>query len=142
MSVVIDTNVVISALLFGGPPGKLRLLWQNGKIEPVFSKEILDEYLKVLTYPRFSLSEIEIDLILKHELLPYFKVVDIPATDNPEAKKKPIIEADPDDDKFLLCALADKCRYIISGDKHLLELKVYENIEIITPATFLFNLKL
>ena len=136
MSIVIDTNVVVSALLFGGTPNKLASLWKAGQIEPVFSKEILDEYLRVLAYPKFSLSEIEIGFLLNHELLPYFRVVDILGV-----KQKTIIEADPDDDKFIICALADKCDFIISGDKHLLELGAYEEIEIITPSTFLNTIK-
>ncbi len=132
MSIVIDTNIVISALLFGGTPNELASFWKAGQIEPVFSKEILNEYLRVLTYPKFSLSESEIDLLLKHEILPYFRVIDAPAT-----KHKIIIKADPDDDKFVICALADKCEFIISGDKHLLELGSYEDIKIITPSAFL-----
>ena len=50
LKVVIDTNVVISALLFGGAPGKLVAFWQQGIIRPAASKEIVDEYLCVLTY--------------------------------------------------------------------------------------------
>ena len=136
MSIVIDTNVVISALLFGGTPEKLVSLWKTRQIEPVFSKGILDEYLRVLAYPKFSLSEIEIELLLNHELLPYFKVVDIL-----EVEQKTIIKADPDDDKFIICALADRCNFIISGDKHLLELGSYQEIEIITLSAFLNIIK-
>jgi putative PIN family toxin of toxin-antitoxin system len=132
MSIVVDTNIVVSALLFGGPPGDLAKLWQVGKLDPIFSKDILDEYLKVLAYPKFSLSEKEIEFLLKQEILPYFRVVE-----TSETQSKIIITADPDDDKFIICALADKCDLIISGDKHLLDLGSYHNIEIITPAAFL-----
>jgi putative PIN family toxin of toxin-antitoxin system len=54
--VVIDTNVVISALLFGGEPGELIPLWKSGRIKPLASKEMVDEYLRVLTYPKFGLT--------------------------------------------------------------------------------------
>jgi len=57
VKVVVDTNVLVSALLFGGKPEKLMPLWQRGTIRPLASKEIIDEYLRVLTYPKFKLSE-------------------------------------------------------------------------------------
>ena len=136
MSIVVDTNIVVSALLFGGHPGDLAKLWQAGKLDPIFSKDILDEYLKVLAYPKFSLSEKEIEFLLKQEILPYFRVVE-----TSEIQPKTIIRADPDDDKFIICALADKCDLIISGDKHLLDLGIFQNIEIITPSAFLTRIR-
>ncbi|MGB9500419.1 MAG: putative toxin-antitoxin system toxin component, PIN family [Dissulfuribacterales bacterium] len=136
MSVVIDTNVVVSGLLFGGTPSRLVSLWKAGLIEPVFSKKILNEYLQVLAYPRFSLSKTEIEFLLKHEILPYFQAIDISSESH-----EVIIESDPDDDKFLLCALTGTCDFIISGDKHLLELKSYHGIKIVTPADFLEMMK-
>ena len=54
--VVIDTNVVVSALLFGGTPGELIPLWKSGRIKPLASAEIIDEYIRVLAYPKFKLS--------------------------------------------------------------------------------------
>ena len=136
MSVVIDTNVVVSGLLFGGTPNRLVSLCKAGLIEPVFSKKILNEYLRVLAYPKFSLSETEIEFLLKHEILPYFQAIDISSESH-----EVIIESDPDDDKFLLCALTGTCDFIISGDRHLLELKSYHGIEIVTPADFLERMK-
>jgi putative PIN family toxin of toxin-antitoxin system len=129
-TVVIDTNVVISALLFGGTPGKLVELWQKGHIEPVISEEIMTEYLRVLTYPKFKLSEEEINYIIHQEILPFFKVVkSIPGPS--------IIKKDPDDDKFKQCAEAGNAKTIISGDQHLLALKSYHGITILTPTQFL-----
>jgi putative PIN family toxin of toxin-antitoxin system len=128
-TVVIDTNVVISALLFGGTPGKLVELWQKGHIEPVISEEIMTEYLRVLTYPKFKLSEEEINYIIHQEILPFFKVVkSIPGPS--------IIKKDPDDDKFIQCAEAGNAKTIISGDQHLLALKSYHGITILTPTNF------
>ena len=57
--VVLDTNIVVSALLFGGQLERLIELWKEGKILPLCSKEIIDEYLKVLSYPKFQLTEEE-----------------------------------------------------------------------------------
>ena len=67
--VVVDTNVLVSGLLFAGQPGELVTLWKKGKIRPVCSREIVEEYLRVLAYPRFKLSETEIDFILTQEIL-------------------------------------------------------------------------
>ena len=54
LKVVVDTNVLVSALLFGGTPGGLIDLWQAGAIKPLASKQIMDEYLRVFTYPKFK----------------------------------------------------------------------------------------
>lgn len=130
LKVVIDTNVVISALLFGGTPGKLVPLWQSGAIKPEASKDIVNEYLRVLTYPKLKLSEEEINFLLYQQILPYFDVIDT----QPGPR---IIKKDPEDDKFIRCALAGKVKFIISGDQHLLALKSYQKIKILSPADFL-----
>jgi putative PIN family toxin of toxin-antitoxin system len=129
VKVVIDTNVVISGFLFGGEPGKLIPLWQGGKIKPAASKAIIEEYLRVLAYPKFKLSESEINFLLYQQLLPYFDVIDVQP--GPE-----IVEKDPADDKFIKCALAAGGKYIISGDQHLLALKEYQKIKILSPTEF------
>lgn len=113
--VVIDTNLVVSGLLFGGIPGELVKLWKSRRIRPLCSKEIIEEYLKVLAYPKFSLSESEMDFILSHEILSWFDVITVKAG-------RPFVKADPSDDKFIWCALAGKAKVIISGDDHLLAL--------------------
>ena len=133
IKVVIDTNVFVSAILFGGIPGELIPLWKSGRITPLASKEIIDEYIKVLAYPKFELSEAEINYILYSEMLPYIHVV------VPKPGRK-IVKKDPSDDKFIHCAKTGKASAIISGDQHLLNLKTYQKIKILTPAEFLENL--
>ena len=129
MNIVIDTNVFISAILFGGAPGRLVDLWKTGRIRPLITKEILKEYIRVFAYPKFKLSENEINYIVHQEILPFFKVVkSIPGPS--------IINEDPDDDKFIQCAVAGNAKYIVSGDQHLLALKSYKNIKILTPSQF------
>jgi len=130
IKVVIDTNVFISAILFGDTPGKLIPLWKTGRILPLLSKPILDEYLKVLAYPKFQLSENDINYILYAETLPFFNVV-FPVS------KKNIVKNDPTDDKFIHCAEAGNARVIVSGDHHLLNLGSYQSISIQTPSEFL-----
>jgi putative PIN family toxin of toxin-antitoxin system len=129
--VVIDTNVVISALLFGGIPGQLIPLWKSGHIITLASAEIIDEYIRVMAYPKFKLSEEEIHYLLYYEILPYFDLVSVgPAL-------SPIIEKDPSDDKFIICAVAGKANFILSGDQHLLSRKNYKKIKILNPEQFL-----
>ena len=128
--VVLDTNVIVSAILLGGTPGRLISLWKKKIIQPFVTKEIILEYLRVLAYPDFQLTENEIHFILYHEMLPFFEEVDIKS-------RTAVIEKDPSDDKFLHCAKAGKASAIISGDKHLLNLKSFGSILIMSPAQFL-----
>ena len=122
--VVIDTNVMVSALLFGGTPGELIPLWKSGRIKPLASADIIDEYIKVLAYPKFKLSEEEIHYLLYFEILPYFDVLSI------RQAVSPIIKADTSDDKFILCA----------DFRHLLSLKQHKKIRILNPEQFLKNM--
>jgi len=128
--VVIDTNVVVSGLLFGGVPGKLIRLWKSGRIRPLASSEIIEEYLRVLAYPKFELSEEEINYLLYREILPHFEIV----TTKPG---RVIVKEDPSDDMFIRCAAAGKANVIISGDQHLLALESYGKLKIIAPSHFL-----
>jgi putative PIN family toxin of toxin-antitoxin system len=131
--VVLDTNVLVSGLLFRGPPGKLVDLWKTKRIQPLMSREMLDEFLRVLAYPKFELSEEEIHYLLYVELLPYTEMIDV--------RPGPVLIArDPSDDMFLRCALTARVKYIISGDRHLLNLKTRRSIKILPPAEFLSSL--
>jgi len=130
--VVIDTNVVISALFFGGTPGKLIPLWKSKKIRPHISRPIIDEYLRVLAYPKFQLSANEIHYILHQEILPWFEIVTVKTVPGPA-----IVSSDPSDDIFIRCAETAKVKTVISGDRHLLSMKSYVGIEFVSPAAFL-----
>jgi putative PIN family toxin of toxin-antitoxin system len=128
--VVLDTNVLVSALFFTGTASKLVPLWQQGAITVLLSRSILEEYLRVLSYPKFQLSEADIKSLIEEDLLPYVQVV------NPKRRLR-VVKRDPSDDKFLECALAGKAEVIISGDKDLLSLGRYRRIRIQSPALFL-----
>jgi len=134
-SVVIDTNVIVSAILFGGIPGRLIPLWQRGRIKPLASKEIIDEYIRVLAYPRFELSEAEINFILYSEILPYVDVIEV-------NERPALVKADPSDDKFIQCAVTGKAVAVISGDRHLISLGPFGKIKILTPGEFLKHFKM
>lgn len=127
---VLDTNVVVSALLFRGELSRLHALWKKKTFTIAASLEIIDEYIRVLAYPKFKLTEREIEALIHEELLPYIE----PVTDCEEVKG---VSQDPDDDKFLACAIAGEADFIVSGDTHLLSLKKYEGCSIITAEKFL-----
>lgn len=127
--VVIDTNVLVSGLLFGGVPGEIVNAWKEGRIRPICSAEIVEEYLKVLAYPKFHLSEGEIEFLLSSEILPYFEVVEVDPG-------KSYVAKDPSDDKFVRYAAAGKAKAIISGDEHLLHLS-RSPVPVVTAAEFL-----
>jgi hypothetical protein len=128
--VVLDTNTIVSALLFSGTFSELVSLWQKGSIILLLSREILDEFLRVFSYPKFELSEEEIKELIQEEILPYAEVV------KPKRRLR-VVQRDPSDDKFIECAVAGKARVIISGDKDLLSLGHYRQIRIQSPAQFL-----
>jgi putative PIN family toxin of toxin-antitoxin system len=128
--VVLDTNAIVSALLFSGISSELVSLWQKDSIALLLSREILDEYLRVLSYPKFELSEEEIKQLIQEEILPYAEVV------KPKRRLR-VVRRDPSDNKFLECAVAGKARVIISADKDLLSLGRYRQIRIQSPAQFL-----
>ena len=133
--VVIDTNVWVSALLFGGTPGELIALWKSGKILPQLTSEILTEILRVLAYPKFQLTENEIQYLIYVEILPFCKVAE------PKSGHV-IIETDPSDDMFLRCCEGANAKALISGDHHLLNLKSHGNTLILTPSQFLKEFRL
>jgi len=73
--VVIDTNVLVSGLLFGGIPEKLLGLLKAGRVRPIMSREMVDEFLRVLAYPKFKLSEADIEYLLYVQVLPYVEMI-------------------------------------------------------------------
>lgn len=130
MRVVLDTNTLVSALLFSGTTSRLVALWQSRQITVLVSKPILQEYLRVLAYPKFRLTEDEIRGLIEEELLPFVEAVRV-------KRHLAIVRRDPEDDKFLECAVTGRAEYIITGDRHLRELGSYREITILTVGEFL-----
>jgi hypothetical protein len=126
---VIDANVFVSSF-FGGNPKRIIDLWKNEEIVLCLSKDVLDEYVDVLQ--RVGLKdEDEIE-----ELLSLFaKGFNILfTTKTPKIKA---VKDDPDDDKFIECAVALKAEAIVTGDKALETVGEYMGIKILTPREFL-----
>ncbi|GBE04645.1 MAG TPA: putative toxin-antitoxin system toxin component, PIN family [Nitrospirae bacterium] len=128
--VVLDTNVIVSALLFKGELSAIVNLWKEGEVFPVISNETFKELTKVFTYPKFSLTEDEIRKLIEEEIVPYFELIST-------ARVVENVCQDPDDDKFLSCALSASADFIVSGDKDLTGIKQYKNIKIINPHNLL-----
>jgi putative PIN family toxin of toxin-antitoxin system len=128
--VVLDTNVLVAALLFTGPIGRLVSLWRERRIVLLLSKGVFIEYLRVLGYPKSKLSGEEIKALVEEYILPFGEMVTV--ADTPA-----IIREDPAGDKFLALAAVGRARYIVSGDKHLLALREYRSVKIVTPREFL-----
>jgi putative PIN family toxin of toxin-antitoxin system len=135
MRVVLDTNIVVSRTLSElGCPALIVRAWhtQEVALEIIVSEWLLDEYERVLNYPRIrrrhgkSPAEVRelVDEVRQFGVL--VEPADVPA----------VIPQDPDDDYGLACAVAGDADYIISGDPDLLELGAYQGIRILTPATF------
>jgi len=129
MKVVIDTNVFVSSF-FGGNPRKIIDLWKNEKITLCLSHAILDEYIDVLR--RIGLKEEDELEELLSLLSRGFNLLFTTKTPNIR-----IINNDPDDDKFIECAVALKAHTVITGDREVLALKEYLGIRIASPQQFL-----
>jgi len=131
MRVVLDTNIFVS-MLMGGPLRKINHAWRTGKFTLIVSDEIVSEYLEVLQRPKLHLSLRAISIAIgriqrKAEfVLPLQSVT--------------AVEDDPSDNKFLEALLAGKADYLVSGDKHLLDLKTFRGIPIITARQFINRL--
>ena len=128
MRIVLDTNVLISGIFFTGPPYQILKAWRDGKVQVVLSSEIIYEYYRVSNLLKKQFPGIDAEPIL-NMIAANSDLVQAPAL--PEQ-----VCDDPDDDKFLACALAGEAKVIVSGDKHLLALSGYRGIAIIRPAKF------
>jgi len=127
---VFDTNVYVSAAAFGGKLEILfRLSWGSRRQFKLYtSNEILKEIVRVLASVKFQFTREEIaDAVASI----------IEAADVVEPKTKISVVSDEPDNRILECAVKAKANFIVSGDKHLLDLGEYKNIQILKPAQFL-----
>jgi putative PIN family toxin of toxin-antitoxin system len=125
---VIDTNVYISAIFWGGKPRTILDMGRDGLLSaftsPDNEREISDKLSERFHLPHVDVNRIMLDLAtFTTPVEPVRKVV--------------LIREDPEDDKFLECAVACRANYVISGDHHLINLKSFENIPVVTPSDFL-----
>ena len=126
MKIVLDTNVFISGVFSRGSPHQILMLWAENKINLFITKKILNEYFRVLHKidQTGDIAKKWSSFVLKNALLL-------------EDKELVQVCRDPEDNKFLNCAIIGGANYLVSGDDDLLTLKIIGSTEIITPFKFL-----
>ncbi len=129
VKIVIDTNVFISSF-FGGVPREIINLWKEGKVVLCLSQNIIEEYIEVMNRLGLKNTE-EIQKLTKLFAEGYNSIF---TSKTPDIN---IVGDDPDDNKFIECAVALDCKFIISGDKHLKGIKKYIDTIIMSPRDFI-----
>ena len=128
MRVVLDTNVLISGIFFSGLPARILAAWADGGFEVVASVEVLAEYRRVAERLHTKFSSIDfkaiLDLVTRETRIVEPAFVPVSACD------------DPDDLKFLACALAGGARIVVTGDRALLRASGFQGLEVVTPREF------
>ena len=127
MKIVVDTNVIISGVFFGGAPMQILSAIVSSKVTVCATTEIVDEYLEIVD-EMVSRKQGTINRDILSPLIRSLEMI--------EPQTHVEVSRDPDDDKFLGCAKDAKAVYIVSGDKDLLVLERFENIEIVTARDF------
>ena len=128
MKVVLDTNVLISGVFFSGLPARILAAWADGRFELVASVEVLAEYRRVAErlhkrFPSIDINPI-LDLVTRETRIVEPATVPLSVCD------------DPDDLKFLACALAGGARIVVTGDRALLRATGFQGLEVVTPREF------
>ena len=129
VGVVFDTNVLVSALGFGGTPLEALIRAFEDDVQLVVASETLAELDRVMQYDRLPFTG--------GERKQYLEILRNEAEVVTELPELAVVERDPDDDMFLACAVGGNCQYVVSGDDHLLALKSFRGVEIVSPASFL-----
>lgn len=129
LRLVLDTNVLLSSLLFRASSLTwLRHAWQSGIIRPLTSRDTMAEFIKVLSYSKFDLTDTEIEEVLG-DYLPWCETVSVPHLTNlPPCR-------DPLDRPFLALAQSAKADALVTGDQDLLVLADTFPVPILTPAS-------
>ena len=133
MKVVLDTNVFVSGVFFGGIPGRVLEAWRDGKVEVILSREIVEEYVRVGEELADRFTGVDLSAALDLLTVSATLVTSPPLPDR--------ASRDPDDDKFLACALAAGADCVVSGDRDLLDLSLYEGIVVLSPRDFFDQLQ-
>lgn len=127
MRIVVDTNVLVSGVFFGGFPRKILTAIVNGQIIACASAEIVNEYQEIV-YEMICRKQGNLNTNILAPLIQSMELI--------EPVSQLEICRDPDDDKFINCAKDSHALYIVSGDKDLLVLQQIENIQIVTAKQF------
>ena len=128
MKLILDTNVFVSGVFFSGPPFMILDAWRHGRVSLIISPEILGEYRRVGENLATHFHGVDLE--------PWIELLMLKAS---LVNAPPLAERvcdDPDDDKFIACAMASRTKLICSGDKHLLDVSRFHGITIMKPRTF------
>ncbi len=135
--IVIDTNILVSAILTPkGNPAKILKHVLEGKLNLIISPAILEETQQVLRYPRL-VKLMKKNKITGKEIHDFLGNMSKVAVITPGRLDIDAISDDPADNKILACGMEREADYIISGDHHLTDLKIFQGINIVNPAAFL-----
>ncbi len=131
--IVLDTNILVSALGWEGKPRGIFKKVLNEEFELVICEKQVEELKRVIDYPKFSFTEDQKSRFLEIILAAARVVV--------TSDKLDVIKDDPDDNMIIESATENNADFVVSGDKHLLKLREYANVKIVTPAKFLEIIK-
>jgi putative PIN family toxin of toxin-antitoxin system len=129
MRIVLDANVLVSGVFWAGPPGRVLSLWANDRVQVLASTEILQEYSEILARLATGRATERLSEVWDRFIFQYAVLIDVCTRVH--------VCRDPDDNKYLACAVDGSAEYLVSGDKDLLELKAYQGIPIVRPSRFL-----
>src|SRR5664279_2809973 len=134
LKVVLDTNVLVSAYLVpGGKPARILSLARQGKLTICLSPPILSEVKQTLLRPKLQ----KIHKATAKEIERFLKALTSVVVMTAGTEEVDVVKDDPDDNKILACALEGEANFIVSGDHHLTDMKVFQNIPIVNPDAFL-----
>jgi len=137
MKITVDTNILVSATFWNGASERIISKAEAKEFRLVLSNDIIKEYSRVLDYKEIKDKIKDNKLETKRTI----KKLELLSTIVKPKTRVKIITEDPDDDMVLECAREGKVDYLISNDKHLLKLKKFEDIPILTPEDFLKKIK-
>ena len=131
MRAVVDTNVIMSAVFFGGVPFDVLNAWHSGEFELVVSKAVMSEYREIAERMKARFPSVDPEMWLlyieDHATMIYAEPLAVQVCE------------DVDDDVFLACAAASNAKVVCSGDRHLLACSGWNGIDVLTPRLF-YNL--
>ncbi len=128
MRAVLDTNVVMSAIFFGGAPFDVLSAWHNGEFELVVSDAVMAEYREIAARMKAKFPSVEPERWMRYIEDHATVVVTVPLVEQ--------VCEDADDDVFLACAVTANAKIVCSGDKHLLACNGWNGIEVLPPRLF------
>ena len=130
---VLDTNIFVSGIHWSGASEKALRLWFLSKFKLVSSIKTIDEFVKTMT---------SFKILMKIEDILWWESLILEKSELVVSNKKiDIVKEDPDDNKFIEAALEGDAKYIVTQDKHLLKIKRFKGIKIITPEEFIIICK-